>query len=73
MLGHKLKPIGDAARILNIDSSPMSRDIYDATADAHPTAMNLRGMLNCCPLPFLKHYESVRMHVIDPGAYRSAL
>src|SRR5687768_15335231 len=27
MFGHKLKPVGDVARILNIDSSPMSGDI----------------------------------------------
>ena len=50
MLGHKLKPIGDAARILNIDSGPMSGDIYDATADAHPIATYLRGVIDFCPL-----------------------
>jgi hypothetical protein len=57
MLGHKLKPLGDAARILNIDSSPMSGDIYDATADAHPTGAYLRGVLNSCPFPILGHEE----------------
>jgi hypothetical protein len=55
MLGHKLKPVGDAARILNIDSSPMSGDIYDATSDAQPTGAYLRGVLNSCPFPILGH------------------
>jgi hypothetical protein len=55
MLGHKLKPVREAARILNIDSSPMSGDIYDATADAHPTSAYLRGVLNSCPFAILGH------------------
>ncbi len=44
VLGHKLKPIGNVVWIRHIDSGPMSGYIYDTTADAHPIAMNLRGM-----------------------------
>jgi hypothetical protein len=55
MLGHKSKPIGDVARVRHIDSGSICGDIRDTTADAHPIAIYLRGMIDCCSLPNLGH------------------